>query len=241
MSDVSARLIVQQGPYPNQEYLLTQAATSIGRGPNNDIVFTDPELSRQHAQIIAIGNTYTLKDLGSTNGSFINGRRVTGSAPLEDGDIISFGESISLLFQVTVPHQPSPTYSLAEEETMFETPDMFLEAEEEAERDPYLTPVTPPPFPTYEPVERYDDEPLHYAPPQPAPNQTRRNVLLGCGCLLLSLFLCAVALFWLDAYDNGRLLYCGPIRPVFELLLGPLGFSPACDFISSLNLAPVYL
>jgi hypothetical protein len=242
MSDVSARLVVQQGPYPEQEYLLSKTSTSVGRSPDNDLVFPDPELSRQHAQIIMVGNTYTLKDLGSTNGSFVNGRRVTGSTELKDGDIVGFGEAVSLLFQLTAsqPTIASPPYSLAEEETMFETPDMFLSAEEEEKDVDYVTPVTPPPFPAYEyePAGRYTAEPSFHAP-RTAADTTRRNVLVGCGCLLLSLLLCGAALFWLDGYEGGRLLYCGPARPLFELLLGPLGFSPACDFISFTRLTPV--
>ena len=99
MSDTAARLVVRQGPYPNEEYVLTQAVTVLGRGPNNDIVFADPEISRQHTQIIREDEgEYIIKDLGSTNGSFVNGRRVAGSAPLHHGDTINLGESIVLTF-----------------------------------------------------------------------------------------------------------------------------------------------
>jgi hypothetical protein len=53
--------------------------------------------------------------------------------------------------------------------------------------------------------------------------------LLGCAGLLLLLCLCGtVTLFALDAYDQGRLLYCGSLRPLWETLLGPFGFNPIC-------------
>jgi hypothetical protein len=64
---------------------------------------------------------------------------------------------------------------------------------------------------------------------KPEKGSNRRRWMLGCSCgCLLMVFLCTATLFFLDAYDQGRLLYCGPIQPFFELILGPFGFSPAC-------------
>jgi hypothetical protein len=62
--------------------------------------------------------------------------------------------------------------------------------------------------------------------------RNRRRWVLGCGCgCLLVVFLCMATLFFLDSYEQGRLLYCGPLQPLFEMLLDPLGFSPACALL----------
>lgn len=229
MSDTAARLIVRQGPYLNQEYLLTQTATVMGRGPNNDIVFADPEVSRQHAQIIQeTDGQYILKDLGSTNGLFINGRRVSGSTPLNNGDSISLGESIVLVFSL-----PGEFYDEDD------TPTAEMEIQPQPSVSTYTATATTTPS-TYEPQpSTYTPSPAPItgsetyaaAPPYPQPTEAGRRgrpVLIGCGILLLLVFLCLVMLFFLDAYDNGRLLYCGGLRPLWETFLGPLGFAPIC-------------
>jgi hypothetical protein len=54
-------------------------------------------------------------------------------------------------------------------------------------------------------------------------------LLIGCGLLVALLLVCAGTFLILDAYDQGRLLYCGPAQSLFEAILGPLGlFTPAC-------------
>jgi S1-C subfamily serine protease len=68
----------------------------IGRLASNDLKFhpeNDPDVSSNHAEIRIAGNTATLRDLGSTNGTFVNGQRVQGERGLGNGDVISFGES----------------------------------------------------------------------------------------------------------------------------------------------------
>ena len=99
MGDSPARLVARRGLSPHDEYTLTQSKTGIGRAANNEIVIDDVEVSRRHAQIIRQPDgTYVVEDLGSTNGTFVNGRRSVGLTPLQHGDVIDFGESISLTF-----------------------------------------------------------------------------------------------------------------------------------------------
>jgi pSer/pThr/pTyr-binding forkhead associated (FHA) protein/V8-like Glu-specific endopeptidase len=67
----------------------------IGRLASNDLKFhpeQDPDVSSNHAEIRIAGNIATLKDLGSTNGTFVNGQRVQGERGLGNGDVITFGE-----------------------------------------------------------------------------------------------------------------------------------------------------
>jgi pSer/pThr/pTyr-binding forkhead associated (FHA) protein len=227
---MSARLVVQKGPQPNQEFLLTETPMSVGRSPDNEIAIQDAEVSRRHARISFSGGLYQIEDSGSTNGSFVNGRRVQGTVILQHGDIIQLGESITLLFQEDTP---APGY--ADEWTgddwseddewepgtpQTEAPTEFYQAPSPAQSEWSAPPATPAAAPP--PVASYEDF-------DTGPSRTRQ-LLLGCGCgFLLFGVLCIALLFFLDAYDQGRLLYCGPLYPVFEALLGPFGFNPACQ------------
>jgi Protein of unknown function (DUF3662)/FHA domain len=67
---------------------------TLGRGRQCDVVLSDPNVSRQHAEIRPRGGSWVLTDLGSTNGSRLNGRRIDGSEMLREGDEIELGESV---------------------------------------------------------------------------------------------------------------------------------------------------
>jgi predicted component of type VI protein secretion system len=69
---------------------LVDEAITIGRGPDNAIVVTDPSISTHHAQLLLEGETYRLKDLDSTNGTRVNGKPVT-EAVLRFDDRIRLG------------------------------------------------------------------------------------------------------------------------------------------------------
>jgi Protein of unknown function (DUF3662)/FHA domain len=69
------------------------SGATLGRGRQCDIVLNDPNVSRQHAEIRPRGGSWVLSDLGSTNGSQINGRRVDGPEVLRPGDEIELGAS----------------------------------------------------------------------------------------------------------------------------------------------------
>jgi len=74
---------------------------SIGRLPECTITLTDPNVSRRHAEVRP-GAQITVVDLGSTNGTKVNGLRITGERPLVDGDIVSLGGT-HLRFEATSP------------------------------------------------------------------------------------------------------------------------------------------
>jgi hypothetical protein len=75
------------------------AGVTLGRSRQCDIVLSDPNVSRQHAEVRPRGGSWVLIDLGSTNGSRINGRRVDGPEVLKPGDRIELGET-SLKFEL---------------------------------------------------------------------------------------------------------------------------------------------
>ncbi|MFI1356628.1 FHA domain-containing protein [Streptomyces sp. NPDC020898] len=73
-------------PHPGNSHPLR-----IGRDPANGLRLTHETVSRVHAELRQQGGLWVLRDLGSTNGTTVNGRRVIGAAVVRDGDQISFG------------------------------------------------------------------------------------------------------------------------------------------------------
>ncbi|MGX1951742.1 DUF1707 and FHA domain-containing protein [Streptomyces sp. CB02115] len=83
-------LLPAPGPYP----LL------IGRDPANGLRLNHETVSRLHAELSAQNGRWVLRDLGSTNGTCVNGQRLVGSIPVRDGDQVSFGR---MSFRLTAP------------------------------------------------------------------------------------------------------------------------------------------
>lgn len=73
---------------------------SLGRADECTVRFEDASLSRVHARVVRLGNAYVLKDMGSTNGSFVNDARVDFASQLEDGDRIRLGSATGLRFSL---------------------------------------------------------------------------------------------------------------------------------------------
>ncbi len=93
------RLVLRAGPTPGKVFSLDKDEMFIGREANNDITINDPEVSRRHARLYVQGGNMILEDLGSTNGTSVNGQRLTGPYVLRAGEIITLGEKITLLFE----------------------------------------------------------------------------------------------------------------------------------------------
>ena len=78
---------------PNGErFALTESIITIGRHPDSNLVLADPNVSRNHAEIRPQGEQFVVVDLGSTNGTRVNGVRVD-SQVLRDGDEVAFGNT----------------------------------------------------------------------------------------------------------------------------------------------------
>jgi len=72
-------------------------AVTIGRRTDNDVALPwDEEVSRRHAHIVAEGEAWQLVDDASRNGSYLNGARITEQSPLNDGDVLRFGDTVVL-------------------------------------------------------------------------------------------------------------------------------------------------
>jgi hypothetical protein len=90
------RLVVERGELAGQEFALEEATVMIGRGQENDIHLAEPGTSRQHARLQHKPQGWTLTDLGSTNGTSVNGQRLRPHEVylLRPGDRIAIGSSV---------------------------------------------------------------------------------------------------------------------------------------------------
>lgn len=95
------QLIMRSGPTPGAAFTLEGDQITIGRDSVNEIVINDAEISRRHARLTFQGGKYVLEDLGSTNGTFVNGQRLAGPRVLKAGEVVSFGEQIVMVFEAT--------------------------------------------------------------------------------------------------------------------------------------------
>lgn len=79
-------------------YELASGPTLIGRAPENDIILLEESVSRRHARIQIKGATCTVEDLGSANGSYLNGERLRPKEPkpLRDNDVLKLGQLLAL-------------------------------------------------------------------------------------------------------------------------------------------------
>ncbi len=102
----SPRLVMESGPWMGQAFPLIQAWLTLGRSADNDIVLEDAEISRHHARIRGSGDNWILEDLGSTNGTYVNGASVTGPYLLHHADVIGLSERATFTFR-----HPSPMYT----------------------------------------------------------------------------------------------------------------------------------
>jgi hypothetical protein len=136
---------MQSGPQAGREFQLEKEELYIGRDINNDIVINDSEVSRRHARLFQQGNQFMIEDLGSTNGTFINGQRLVGPYPLRSGELIVFGEHITGLFE-RVQQDPGATVA-----SPVRTP-------VQAAPQPYVQPPPRPYQQSYEPAPAYSGQ-----------------------------------------------------------------------------------
>jgi pSer/pThr/pTyr-binding forkhead associated (FHA) protein len=187
MSPPTSRLIVRMGPNPGMIFDLTKEITTLGRDVANDIVLGDPEVSRQHSRLTRTPGGYVLEDLGSTNGTFVNGDRLTSPRVLNPGDLIGLSEKVTLTFEMASPETAETVLSQASDTARAAT---VVEA---APQTP-MAAATPDQF-----SEEVKELPRWRSP----------WVMAGCGCLVVVVVLGAI-LIYLDA-NYPDILYA-PLR-----------------------------
>ncbi len=108
-----ASITFNGGPEDGMTLMVGHGPTFLGRRPHNDVVIDDPAVSRVHAWIDDTPLGYVVRDLGSTNGTYVNGNDI-GDRPhlLRSGDTITLADSgVELAFD----HQPVSTVVLRPE------------------------------------------------------------------------------------------------------------------------------
>lgn len=93
----SALLIVQRGPSAGSRFLLDEDEVIVGRHPQSEIFLDDVTVSRRHAVFRRTGATYTVEDVGSLNGTYVNRDRVD-SYQLTNGDEVQIGKFRLIFF-----------------------------------------------------------------------------------------------------------------------------------------------
>lgn len=105
MNSTLYRLVVKAGGVIGTAYALENAEIHIGRDAQNDIVIAEADISRRHARLTRSEHGYVIEDLGSTNGTFINGQRLTTPYALRPGDEVRLGPKVVLMYeQVSDPN-----------------------------------------------------------------------------------------------------------------------------------------
>jgi predicted component of type VI protein secretion system len=175
------QLIMRSGPTPGAAFTLEGDQLTIGRDSTNEIVINDAEVSRRHARLTFQGGKYVLEDLGSTNGTFVNGQRLAGPRVLKPGEVVSFGEQIVLVFEAT----------------NFDAGATVVSPRAAAAVPSIQRPLTPPPLP---PVDYAGSVP---ASPAPISGTTIRRpsfvpIFVGVGVFLF-LCMCVAFFWWVDA------------------------------------------
>jgi predicted component of type VI protein secretion system len=160
-----SQLVMRSGPNPGKTFSLNKPEMYIGRDISNDIVINDAEVSRKHVRLITQGERYVIEDLGSTNGTFINGQRIAGPHVLSSGESVQMGENVVVVYEMT-DYDPDSTAVMTpreafdfatEEKAMMPEPEpapsMTMADEPMPMPEPMAAPAPPPPpMPMPEPM-----------------------------------------------------------------------------------------
>jgi pSer/pThr/pTyr-binding forkhead associated (FHA) protein len=100
-----ASLVVVSGTAAGMEYSLERSRTILGRGPGVDIEFPDAEMSRQHVAVEYSADAFRASDLGSTNGTLVDGTLIN-TTELKHGDRIEIGKHVVQFLLERRPEEP---------------------------------------------------------------------------------------------------------------------------------------
>lgn len=87
-----ARLVILSDAQMGRSYDLKDGTTTIGRVEDNAFQIAEASVSSHHAEVVVKGDNVLIRDLNSTNGTFINGQQITTESPLKPGQTLRFGQ-----------------------------------------------------------------------------------------------------------------------------------------------------
>ncbi len=203
MAETIYQLVMSAGPNPGKIFPLEKNEIFLGRDLTNDIVVNDAEISRRHARLVRQDSGYVIEDLGSTNGTHVNGQRISTPYALRGGETITLGEHVSLAYEAK-SYDPDATIAASQ-------------ATEAANFPPPIQPAVPPPSPPpppssaapMPPPPSYSGQvpsgPISVEPAAP-PRKRGVNIWLIVIAVVLLLCICAcAAIIW---YVDSQNLYC---------------------------------
>jgi len=243
-----ASLLVRQGAHVGASFPLSRTPVILGREEGVGITIHDPEISRRHARISWQEGGHVIEDLGSTNGTMLNGVPITGPQRLAPGDMIGMGQTLlEFQWQPVAPAPQPPSMPAAV------TPPPYPSAPAAAAPPPYPSAPAwqqppPPPPPPAPPRAAYPAAPpspppvpgparapypaAPPVPPMPAPAMQQQRsstscVLIGCGILVVLALVVLIAFVaimqfqpqWLKPLEN---LINNALGTSIDLSSGPL-------------------
>ena len=196
------RLTVIKGFNKGEVFPLEEDEVIIGRGEDNGIVLNIAEISRTHSVLTRGEEGYMIKDLGSTNGTFVDKKKIGEKYLLKPGDTIMLGDAIYLTYQADA--DPEETL-VAPRPAEISTPDETAVTLKPATRERASTPATTP-------QQGKTAEEILSRDQVTEEKKGRTWLWAGIGCVVVIFFLIVIGLIVFD-YLN---LYC---TPPFDTLL----------------------
>jgi len=203
------RLTIIKGFNKGEVYPLEADEIIIGRGEENEIVLNIAEVSRTHAILTKAEEGFMIKDLGSTNGTYVDKKKIGGKYLLKPGDTVMLGEAIYMTYQADLDPEETLVAPRPEE---IPAPDVTAVTPKPAE-------VPREPAPPTAPRKRKSKEQVLSKSQVTEKKKGKTWLWAGIGCVVVIFFLIVVGLIAFD-YLN---LYC---TPPFDTLLNFLYTCP---------------
>lgn len=209
------KLMVTEGPNQGKTYPLQGMNCTIGRSADNTVVLDSSRISRHHAQIRILPTGTVIEDMGSTNGTWLNGQRLAEPRTLSPGDRIRLADYVTLAYVVepiggaatVISDMPGGATQMMDDRPRYEPPTPpppiradYAPFEPAAEPTPSAEPVSPQAYESSTPVDMPSEPPRKrsgwlYA-------LIGVLVVLICLCVALAVYLWfAPVTFWERVFD----------------------------------------
>ena len=200
------QFVMRSGPTPGKVFLLEGPEIIIGRENTCTIMINDIEVSRKHARLVWKSIGYVLEDLGSTNGTFIKGKRLIAPSILQGGECVTLAENIILVYESALDPDDTllSTSASAFNQAIADAQPISEVSDPETSSDPSQPDSTPDTISPSQPA------PFNLEPVQSiSPKRSKRNsvfllvVVLGllCVCGVIAIFLYRAPIsFWCNTF-----------------------------------------
>jgi predicted component of type VI protein secretion system len=200
MTSQTFQLIMRAGPNPGKVFTLSKNEIVLGRDVSADVVINAAEVSRRHTRLRLDAGQYVVDDLGSTNGTFVNGQRINAPQALRPGDTIMLGEAATLVYEAS-QFDPNATMisSVSDQASVAPPPMQASQSPRQMTPPPQAYAGQVPSGPIAQPI-----------PAQPPVPKARRGGIswlwAGAGCIVAMLCFFVVGALLFDMFD----FYCTP-------------------------------